>query len=73
MALPTAEEIAAILARHPGTILVPLSTNLAPEVLVEWVECQRFRLTPRSDGLHELHIERRASDRKAAPATAKGA
>ena len=55
----TAEQIAELMAR-PGVVLVPVAVELAPEVLVEWVECDRFRLTARPDGLHDIHVERSA-------------
>ena len=55
----TADQIAALMERHPNMVLVPVSTELLPEVVVEWVECARFRLTPGRDGLHSLQVERR--------------
>jgi len=62
----TPDELNDVLSRYPDTVLVPVSIALLPEVIVEWVECERFRLTPRPDGLHELHVERRVRDKVSA-------
>lgn len=54
----TSEQIATLMQLNPQTVLVPVSTELLPEVVVEWVECERFRLTPGRDGLHHIQVER---------------
>ena len=55
----TPEQIAELMQRHPHTILVPVSVEMVSEAIGEWIECDRIRLEPKPDGLHDLIIFRR--------------
>lgn len=53
--MPRDEEWVAV--PGPGTVLVPVAAEILPKAVGEWVECARFKLVRRADGLHDLIVE----------------